>query len=203
MMCVRRGRPGAEEDIQTMNTWFNKFGFATPSGQCIDPDGKEIKPALEKFRDQINQSNDDISCCLITLMSHGREGGYILGKDGIGASLEEIFPLFNNVLCPKLQQKPKVFLIQACRGGKRDAGVSSTDQLSIETEDNDDVDEIRRLPTASDYYVVYSTQKGYVSLRNDVIGSRMIEIMDQVFSVHGMEWHIGDLFTKVCTQQIW
>uniref|UniRef100_A0A8C4VVN5 Caspase family p20 domain-containing protein n=1 Tax=Gopherus evgoodei TaxID=1825980 RepID=A0A8C4VVN5_9SAUR len=106
MMCVTTGRRGAEKDIEVMNKWFDKYQFETPSGQ-----------SLEEFRDQINQSEDEISCCLITLMSHGRSHGLIQGKDGDKVDLDDIFALFNNIQCPKLQEKPKIFIIQACRGG--------------------------------------------------------------------------------------
>uniref|UniRef100_A0A674JD64 Caspase family p20 domain-containing protein n=1 Tax=Terrapene triunguis TaxID=2587831 RepID=A0A674JD64_9SAUR len=109
MMCVTTGRHGAEKDIEVMNKWFGKYQFETPSGE-----------SLEEFRDQINQSEDEISCCLITLMSHGRSHGLIQGKDGDTVDLDDIFALFNNIQCPKLQEKPKIFIIQACRGGEQD-----------------------------------------------------------------------------------
>ena len=50
-------------------------------------------------------------------MSHGEEG-FIKMKDGEKVSLEDIFEMFNNKNCPALQEKPKIFIIQACRGGK-------------------------------------------------------------------------------------
>nr|XP_025039737.1 caspase-14-like isoform X1 [Pelodiscus sinensis] len=200
LMCVTTRRPGAEKDIKIMNTWFDQFQFETPSGQCIDPNGQEILPALEEFRDQINQSKDEVSCCLIVLMSHGRSHGLIQGKDGVTVDLDDVFALFNNIQCPKLQEKPKIFIIQACRGGKEDHGVEEIEQVFEEADCTYNLIAIRRLPTASDYYVVYSTQKGYVSLRNRKKGSRMIEAMDEVFSEHGMKRHIGDLFTEVSMQ---
>uniref|UniRef100_A0A452GP32 Caspase family p20 domain-containing protein n=1 Tax=Gopherus agassizii TaxID=38772 RepID=A0A452GP32_9SAUR len=147
MMCVTTGRRGAEKDIEVMNKWFDKYQFETPSGQ-----------SLEEFRDQINQSEDEISCCLITLMSHGRSHGLIQGKDGDKVDLDDIFALFNNIQCPKLQEKPKIFIIQACRG--EDHGVEEIEHEFKEADCTCNLIAIRRLPTASDYYVVYSTQKG-------------------------------------------
>ncbi|XP_074842174.1 caspase-14-like isoform X2 [Carettochelys insculpta] len=197
LMCVTTGRHGAERDIEVMNKWFDVYQFEMPSGQCIDPNGQEILPALEEFRDQINQSEDEISCCLIVLMSHGRNHNLIQGKDGDTVDLDDIFALFNNVQCPKLQEKPKIFIIQACRGGEEDHGVEEIEDKFMEADCIYNLIAIRRLPTASDYYVVYSTQKGYVSLRNKKKGSRMIEAIDEVFSEHGRKRHIGDLFTEM------
>ncbi|XP_074842184.1 caspase-14-like [Carettochelys insculpta] len=193
MMCVTTGRSGAEKDIEKMNKWLDKFQFRRPYGDCIDPNGKEILPAVEKFRDQINQSHDEISCCLIALMSHGKSNGLIEGKDGGTVDLNNIFALFNNKECLKLQKKPKIFIIQACRGGNVDHGVEQKDHKSEKADDTYDL----RLPTTVDYYIIYSSQKDYVSLRNSEKGSRMIEAMYDVLSEDGTEWYIGDLFTQV------
>uniref|UniRef100_A0A8C3S329 Uncharacterized protein n=1 Tax=Chelydra serpentina TaxID=8475 RepID=A0A8C3S329_CHESE len=178
MMCVTTRRRGAEKDIEIMNKWFDKYQFETPSEQCIDPNGQVIHFLLGKgFRDQINQSKDEISCCLIALMSHGRSHGLIQGKDGDTVDLDDIFALFNNIQCPKLQEKPKIFIIQACRGGEQD------------------------IKQCLQEYSCFFPPVGYISLRNTEKGSRMIEAMDEVFSEQGMKWHIGDLFTKVSMQQ--
>lgn len=34
------------------------------------------------------------------------------------SQLQEVFRLFDNANCPNLQNKPKMFFIQACRGGE-------------------------------------------------------------------------------------
>ena len=72
---------------------------------------------LTSFRDGLNEIKDEVSCCLVTLMSHG-ENGFIKMKDDDKVSLEFIFDMFNNKNCPALHEKPKIFIIQACRGGK-------------------------------------------------------------------------------------
>lgn len=55
--------------------------------------------------------------CFICLLSHGEEE-YIFGTDGKRIPLNEIFMLFDNNNCKGLLGKPKVFIIQACRGGE-------------------------------------------------------------------------------------
>ena len=78
---------------------------------------QELIEKIRSFRDGLNESKDDVGCCLVTLMSHG-EKGFIKMEDGEKVSLEDIFEMFNNKNCPALQEKPKIFIIQACRGGK-------------------------------------------------------------------------------------
>ncbi|XP_044893767.1 uncharacterized protein LOC101084312 isoform X4 [Felis catus] len=197
------------------------------SYDCVDGE-LELLGKISSFRDGLNEIKDDVGCCLVTLMSHG-EKGFIKMKDGERVSLEDIFEMFNNKNCPALQEKPKIFIIQACRGEKRDNGVETDD----EPMESDDVSEKRRLPTFSDYFIIYPTQADeaavntrvyifghmflfslgtyeevewlvhiadHVALRHPRTGSVMIEAMAEVFKQHGNKWHIADFFTKIRIQ---
>nr|XP_045759967.1 caspase-14-like isoform X4 [Mirounga angustirostris] len=161
------------------------------SYDCVDGELVLIEK-IRSFRDGLNESKDDVGCCLVTLMSHG-EKGFIRMEDGEKVSLEDIFEMFNNKNCPALQEKPKIFIIQACRGERRDTGVETDD----EPMESDDISERRRLPTFSDYFIIYPTQADHVALRHPRTGSVMIEAMSKVFKQYGNKWHIADFFTKV------
>ncbi|XP_042300244.1 caspase-2-like [Sceloporus undulatus] len=73
-----------------------------------------MQEELEKFSKL--PAHRDVDSCIVSLLSHGIEGG-IYGIDGKLLQLQEIFRLFDNANCPSLQNKPKMFFIQACRGG--------------------------------------------------------------------------------------
>ncbi|XP_019274307.2 uncharacterized protein LOC109248778 isoform X2 [Panthera pardus] len=193
LMCVEKNRPGAHRDVMLMTEWLGQCQFEHTS--CIDPNKMELLGKISSFRDGLNEIKDDVGCCLVTLMSHG-EKGFIKMKDGERVSLEDIFEMFNNKNCPALQEKPKIFIIQACRGEKRDNGVETDD----EPMESDDVSEKRRLPTFSDYFIIYPTQADHVALRHPRTGSVMIEAMAEVFKQHGNKWHIADFFTKMRIQ---
>ncbi|XP_054451197.1 caspase-14-like [Pteronotus mesoamericanus] len=190
LMCVKKGRPGADQDIKLMKQWLVQCQFEYTL--CFDPGKKELIDTLTSFRDELNKMKDEISCCLVTLMSHG-EKGFIKIENDDKVSLEFIFDMFNNKNCPALHEKPKIFIIQACRGERRDSGVETDD----EPMDLDDISEKRRLPTFSDYFIIYPTQPDYVALRHCRTGSVMIQAMAEVFQEHGNRWHIADFFTKV------
>ncbi|XP_074128303.1 caspase-14-like [Sminthopsis crassicaudata] len=187
VMCMKNGRPGAEQDLNLITNWLEKCKFKNTS--CIDPNEAELTKQLKKFRDGIK---DDVSCCLVTLMAHGGKG-FIKTKMNERVNLSDIFEMFNNENCPALQEKPKIFVIQACRGDQRDGGVVVTDDEPMDL----DYSEKKRLPTFSDYYTIYSTQEDYVSLRHPKDGSVMIQAINEVFEQHGMKWHIADFFTQV------
>lgn len=190
LMCVKKNRPGADQDVKLMKDWLGQCHFEYTL--CIDPDKEELLEKLTSFRDGLNGIKNEIGCCLVTLMSHG-ENGFIKMEDGDRVSLENVFEMFNNKNCPALHEKPKIFIIQACRGERRDNGVETDD----EPMDSDDVSEKKRLPTFSDYFIIYPTQADHVALRHPRTGSVMIEAMTNVFKQYGNRWHIADFFTKV------
>ena len=70
---------------------------------------------LREFAARTEHASSD--ACIICLLSHGEEG-FMFGTDGKKIPLEEIFLLFDNRHCPALLNKPKIFFIQACRGGE-------------------------------------------------------------------------------------
>lgn len=190
LMCVKKNRPGADQDVKLMKDWLGQCQFEYTL--CIDPDKEELLEKLTSFRDGLNGLKNEIGCCLVTLMSHG-ENGFIKMEDGDRVSLEDVFEMFNNKSCPALHEKPKIFIIQACRGERRDSGVETDD----EPMDSDDVSEKKRLPTFSDYFIIYPTQADHVALRHPRTGSVMIEAMTRVFKQYGNRWRIADFFTRV------
>lgn len=50
------------------------------------------------------------------IMAHGGLGHIEVNDEEI-VDLEEIYKMFNNSQCPALREKPKLFVVQACRGG--------------------------------------------------------------------------------------
>ncbi|XP_041128939.1 caspase-14-like isoform X1 [Polyodon spathula] len=194
MMCVRKNREGAEQDVAMMRRLFlnNKFQFHCAEGS--DPTAEEILKTVKNFRDEINNSKENISCCFVITASHG-DLGAIYGSDSERVELNSIFKLFRNDQCPKLQSKPKVFIIQACRGTQRDLGVNRNAAPCYDS----------RGPSLSpfkpvvvhDMLTVYAQQPGYVAFRSTRAGSLLFQEMEGVFKEYAGSCHLFDLFTKV------
>lgn len=75
---------------------------------------QKIKEIVEKLR---NYNHSMYDCFIIAILSHGDEGA-IYGTDGDLVTLEDIMYQFGANRCPTLSGKPKLFFVQACRGGK-------------------------------------------------------------------------------------
>ena len=68
---------------------------------------------------------------VIFIMTHGGEGGKLFGSDGKHITVEEIATLFNASNCPALMDKPKIFVIQACRGNRDDQDATRDGSRSV------------------------------------------------------------------------
>ena len=100
------------------------------------------------------------------------------GTDRIAVPIEAILEMFNNENCPKLVDKPKLFFISACRGGKCLVNVAlliyymikimfivaTIDQglksLGAKPSEPAVADVPRSIPTWSDMFVYFSTVGG-------------------------------------------
>nr|KAG5688888.1 hypothetical protein BaRGS_016456 [Batillaria attramentaria] len=82
-----------------------------------DGDGLTAQDIVNKLRDFAAMPEHlTADASILCMLSHGEEG-YVFGTDGKRIPLDEIFLLFDNHRCPALMNKPKIFFIQACRGG--------------------------------------------------------------------------------------
>lgn len=101
-----------------------------------------IKTCIQNFSGR--PEHRSVDSCVVCLLSHGVEGA-VYGVDGqllqvlmvrdlllyaagggnvcdltscVPFQLDWVFEAFDNAHCPLLQNKPKMFFIQACRGGE-------------------------------------------------------------------------------------
>jgi Caspase domain len=88
--------------------------------------------------------------------------------------------LFQATNSQSLARKPKLFVFQACKGGKKNAGALTPDDSSSVI-----------IPTQSDFSFAYSTWQGEVSWRDPVNGSIYIQALCSVILEEGgrdMDW---------------
>ncbi|XP_069779105.1 caspase-14-like [Narcine bancroftii] len=184
IVCVHKDREGSEEDLQNLKRLLHSLAFQVT--EFIDPAGRNIVYLLKNYRDSIEAGT---CCSLVFIMAHGKVGE-IKGADNQSVDLEDIFDLFNNKNCTNLQLKPKVFVVQACRGEKRDYGVERLSGFRS-------MPEPEKVSTVSDTFIVYPSLKGYVAYRGKCIGSYMIRFIVDVLEESGEDEHLYDLFVKV------
>ncbi|KAF0045510.1 hypothetical protein F2P81_002039 [Scophthalmus maximus] len=159
-----------------------------------------------------------VDSCVVCLLSHGVEGA-VYGTDGQLMQLDWVFEAFDNSRCPMLQNKPKMFFIQACRGDEMDCGVEQIDgpartcspsceQRDAGREGKGDADSIERgdmgrprikLPQRSDMICGFASLKGQrtSAMRNTKRGSWFIQELNAALRLQARDTHLADILVQV------
>nr|AAG45230.1 Caspy2 [Danio rerio] len=183
---TQHNRDGADRDEENAEWLLRSLGFAVMKYRNLS--GKDIRRAVENFSKR--REHEDADSTFIVIMSHGTR---IDNKDAIvGVSddvyfIEETFAHLNSVNCPALIDKPKVILIQACRGGQS-SGVLAQD--SVFASDS-------WVHMEKDFVCFMSTMPNTFAYRNPIEGSFFISYIVDVFCSSAHRDDIMELFRKV------
>ncbi|XP_073070723.1 caspase-14-like isoform X3 [Manis javanica] len=157
LLAVIQGRPGARHDVEALGGLCEALGFETTLR--TDPTAQAFLEELAQFRDRLDTHRGPVSCALVALMAHGGPQGQLLAVDGQAVWPEALVQELSG--CRALRGCPKIFLLQACRGGGICSGPTpgSCDQADILT--------------------VYATAEGCVAYRDEK-GSDFIQTLVEV-----------------------
>lgn len=176
-------RKGSDMDAHRFKKIFTQLGFSVESKRNLTSD--KMKATFKQISARCSSKHDAL---IIILLSHGTESG-LYATDGLEVDLNDILTNFDNKRCKQMIGRPKVFIIQACRGRLFDYGVKETQTLLSQTDTQgstqasvfnpSDTPKITRWtefdnnnhPTRTDMLLCFSCHTGYVSTRNENEGS--------------------------------
>ncbi|KAI0241407.1 Caspase-3 [Lamellibrachia satsuma] len=139
------------------------------------------------------EDHSKYDCFMCAILSHGGPE-HVSGIDE-NVIIHDLVKPFKGKQCPTLLDKPKVFIIQACRGKKVDLGVEIEDDDAMELSE-----EICHISDKPDFLVAYSSSPGFKAYRNVYEGSWFIQRLSDVFEKDADKLDIMALLTKVsCT----
>ncbi|CAL8349435.1 unnamed protein product [Arctogadus glacialis] len=209
-------RHGAEKDEEDISKLLISLGYNVE--QHRDLSGTEMDEAVERFsKDPRLATTDSV---FVVIMSHGVKG-FILGFDhceGVPDKfpIDKIYKHLDSEHCLKLEGKPKVIIIQACRGVHKghtivtdgpgsvpvQAPVVQVDaalppHLADEVDADIEEDASRRVHKEKDMVSLLSCTADTVSYRHPQQGSFLIQHIVEIFKRHAHEDHIDELFRKV------
>ncbi|KAM8939432.1 caspase-6 [Pelodytes ibericus] len=156
---------------------------------------------LDKINEASAADHSDSDCFLCIFLSHG-EDKHVYAYDA-KVEIQMLTSLFKGDKCKSLAGKPKIFIIQACRGNQHDEPVKVVDapdsavEGPITNEDIVDAASVYTLPAGADFIMCYSVAEGYYSHRETVHGSWYIQDLCDLLQTYGTSLEFTELLTVV------
>ncbi|XP_055047261.2 caspase-6-like [Misgurnus anguillicaudatus] len=185
-------RSGTNADRENLKGRFKELGFEVKAFDDYKRD-----QVLEELNKAAAANHADADCLVCIFLSHGENGHIYANDDKI--DVEEITALFKGNKCPSLAGKPKIFILQACRGDKHDDPVVPMDVTDSEMVNEVEVDAgvLYTLPAGADFIMCYSVAEGYYSHREVVRGSWYIQDLCEILTRFGSTAEFTELLTLV------
>ncbi|NWV09620.1 CASP6 protein, partial [Ptilonorhynchus violaceus] len=188
-------RHGTRADRNNLQRSLSDLGFEV---RLFD-DLKE-EDVLQKIREASMDDHSNADCFVCVFLSHG-EDDHVYAHDA-KIKIETITDMFKGDKCRSLAGKPKIFIIQACRGDKHDDPVIAYDSIDSSNESpvsKTEVDAagVYTLPAGADFIMCYSVAQGYYSHRDTVNGSWYIQDLCETLRKHGSSLEFTELLTVV------
>nr|WJN24709.1 caspase 1 [Lateolabrax maculatus] len=209
----RFNRNGAKKDEDNMDELLKGLGYEVVKYSNLT--GKEIDEAVIKFSKHPKLKETD--SVMVVIMSHGKLGA-VLGVNWTNETsgrdefpIDNIYKHLGSEKCPALLNKPKIIIIQACRGEEQ-GSVIVTDcanpalfsddvnqpgpSLSADEENIED-DRLRCVHKEIHFISLLSSTPDTVSYRHRNDGSFLIQYIVEVFNTFSQKDDIDELFRKV------
>jgi len=175
-------RKGTQVDRDRLTSCFKKLDFDVQNWD--EKNAMDIRINIDRLS---KEDFTDQDCLIVCVLTHG-DANCLYAKDE-KYYIEYLFESFKSDVCKTLAGKPKIFIIQACRGDRLDNG--SIIQFDVEDSNSSDV----RIPQWADFLMAYSTIPGYYSWRNTTNGSWFIQAFTSVLMDHYKELDLLSMFT--------
>ncbi|XP_035535333.1 caspase-1-like [Morone saxatilis] len=200
-------RKGAEKDQENMEKLLKALGYDVLKRTNLT--AKEIDTTMIEFSK--NPKLRDTDSVVVVIMSHGKLGT-ILGKDWKDDnpdefSINNIYEHLGSEKCPALLNKPKIIIIQACRGEAGGAVLVSVkqavlcddvNQLELSAgEENIEDDTLHCVHREKDFISLLSSTPDTVSYRHPDRGCFLIQYIVDVINTFAHVDDIEELFRTV------
>uniref|UniRef100_A0A336LQP5 CSON010543 protein n=1 Tax=Culicoides sonorensis TaxID=179676 RepID=A0A336LQP5_CULSO len=183
-----RTRTGTQADVDRLIKVFKKLNIKI-NNIHQDLTKNQMEQKLRQFR-SMKYDLSNSNALIVVILSHGLEGDNIMATDS-AFHLHDIIRMFNTEELPEMAGRPKIFIIQACRGNQVDRGT----QLN-HYNDHVDADEDDLHPNYADFCIAMSSHHGHKSFRNEQTGSWFIQAFCDILETIDLENnHLLDILT--------
>ena len=172
-------RLGVHQDEFILKEIFKDIGlYIDDSLVLIDEQGCNLLKKIEDILDSFNKQLEEMSCLFVAISSHGKEDSISCVDDSQISISNQLLPLFKNDRCKALLGKPKVFIIQTCRGQKYDSEITA-DHVCKDFSDQNQLRTVSTIET--DILIGYASVCAYSALRDVEKGSWYIQAFRKAY----------------------
>ncbi|RVE50314.1 hypothetical protein evm_004980 [Chilo suppressalis] len=172
-------RKGTHQDETALKDTFTKLGF-----KIFIYREYEYTQIIDAMKAIANLDHTKTSCLVVVILTHGDTEGVVYAADR-GYLLKDVTSILEAGHIG-LVNKPKLFFIQACRGGKVDEGRT----VRHDGEEN----QLLVVPSHADFLIMHSSVDDHLSWR-DIGGSWMIQELCEIIDAHHHNMDLLHLIT--------
>ncbi|MXQ96695.1 hypothetical protein E5288_WYG013261 [Bos mutus] len=195
-------RDGADVDTRNMKVLLEGLGYKVDVKENLT--ASEMILELKAFAAHSEHRTSDST--FLVFMSHGIRAG-ICGKKYSEEvpdilKVDDIFHILNTGNCPALKDKPKVIIIQACRGENQgmvwvNDSVAASGNCSLVAPEDFESDAIKKAHIEKDFIAFCSSTPDNVSWRHPIFGSLFIIKLIETFQEYAWSCDLEEIFRKV------
>ncbi|XP_064092782.1 uncharacterized protein LOC135205708 [Macrobrachium nipponense] len=173
---TQKARIGAEHDSNRLSETFSKMGYEVFLHEDLTRD--ETIEHLDKIRKK--PELNEIDSFIMFFLSHGLDAYTFLANDEGKLDLRLIRRKFTDRRCPYLRGKPKIFMVNYCRG----------DQM--QKKDDTEFDDIE---VPNDMATIHAAAEGVMAKRNRTSGTIFVASLCKVLRQHARDLNLKDIYT--------
>ena len=173
---------GSRKSVRKFVDTFESLGYDVYKHAFLSPE-----EMIKRLTENIKEKDDSFVCCI---MAHGKPG--VICADGGEVKIKDLQKEVGEK-CLKLRQKPKIFIIQACRG------LDADEPMAPPAQDEAEEDEAlsAQLSREADFYVAYSTTEDHITLINPRDGCLYLNTLCTVFKERADYLTLDEMVTEV------
>lgn len=179
-------RGGAHVDLYNLRKTFQYLQYKVEVHENLS--SQAMNKAMLDMARRDHSQYDSFLCCILT---HG-EREVVHGADSNPVNLNDLTGVMK--MCDTLQGKPKLFIIQACRGEAEGEAVKLEDDLQRDAGGSPYTNTI---PKEADFFFGFATPTGNAAYRSRRFGSWFISEVCQVFINNAYTLNLNAMMKKV------
>ena len=176
---------GGEVDENNLKKLFNDLGFTVMVHRNFT--AEKMKSTAEGYSHMTH-----CGVFFLIILSHGGEGDVVYGIDGKKVEVHQLKELFYARNCPSLAGKPKIFMIDACRGSRSEGAHHFQTKHT-----NPSPNRRGSVTDSADFYTIFASTRGTTAGIDPEQGSLLTRNFVDVVTKANHEKNFEDIMKEV------